>query len=63
MPTPMKLAMIVSSLGACLMAGTVRQAYPELGFLQPLFAYAGGFMAAVALFVKWPQPPSRGQAS
>ena len=56
-----QLAVIGISLGACLSAGTIRQAYPDFGYLQPLFAYIGGFAAAVALFVKPPHPDGRGQ--
>lgn len=40
------------SLGLCLMSGTVRQAYPDIGFLQPLLAYAGGFTMASAVFLR-----------
>lgn len=61
MPLSMRLVMMLSSFGACVMAGTVRQAYPDIGWLQPLFAYLGGFMAAVAIFIRWPQSSASGQ--
>jgi hypothetical protein len=52
-----KIALIASSFGACLVAGTVRQAYPDVGYLQPFFAYIGGFMAALAIFLPHPGSP------
>ena len=43
--------MVALSFGACTAAGTVRLAYPDWGAFQPLFAYIGGFAAALAIFV------------
>lgn len=40
---------LCATLGASLCAGTIATVYPALAWTQPLFAYAAGFLCAVAI--------------